>query len=56
MAKQKSGLGRGLNALFDDSSLNDSQSATSEKKKPEKDISSETKSADISTSNKIEIV
>lgn len=49
MAKQKSGLGRGLNALFDDSSLNHSQSATSEKKKPEKDISSETKSADIST-------
>lgn len=49
MAKQKSGLGRGLNALFDDSSLNYSQSATSEKKKPEKDISSETKSADIST-------
>lgn len=48
MAKQKSGLGRGLNALFDDSSLNHSQSATSEKKKPEKDISSETKSADIS--------
>ena len=49
MAKQKSGLGRGLNALFDDSSLNHSQSATSEKKKPEKDISPETKSADIST-------
>ena len=49
MAKQKSGLGRGLNALFDDSSLNHSQSATSEKKKLEKDISSETKSADIST-------
>lgn len=49
MAKQKSGLGRGLNALFDDSSLNHSQSATSEKKKTEKDISSETKSADIST-------
>ena len=49
MAKQKSGLGRGLNALFDDSSLNHSQSATSEKKKPEKDISSETRSADIST-------
>lgn len=49
MAKQKSGLGRGLNALFDDSSLNHSQSATLEKKKPEKDISSETKSADIST-------
>lgn len=49
MAKQKSGLGRGLNALFDDSSLNHSQSATSENKKPEKDISSETKSADIST-------
>lgn len=49
MAKQKSGLGRGLNALFDDSSLNHSQSATSEKKKSEKDISSETKSADIST-------
>jgi len=49
VAKQKSGLGRGLNALFDDSSLNHSQSATSEKKKPEKDISSETKSADIST-------
>lgn len=49
MAKQKSGLGRGLNALFDDSSLNHSQSATSEKKEQKKDISSETKSADIST-------
>ena len=49
MAKQKSGLGRGLNALFDDSSLNHSQSATSEKKEEKKDISSETKSADIST-------
>lgn len=49
MAKQKSGLGRGLNALFDDSSLNRSQSATSEKKEQKKDISSETKSADIST-------
>lgn len=49
MAKQKSGLGRGLNALFDDSSLNQSQSATSEKKEQKKDISSETKSADIST-------
>lgn len=49
MAKQKSGLGRGLNALFDDSSLNHSQSAMSEKKEQKKDISSETKSADIST-------
>lgn len=49
MAKQKSGLGRGLNALFDDSSLNHSQPATSEKKEQKKDISSETKSADIST-------
>lgn len=49
MAKQKSGLGRGLNALFDDSSLNHSQSATSEKKEQKKDISYETKSADIST-------
>lgn len=49
MAKQKSGLGRGLNALFDDSSLNHSQSATSEKKEQKKDISSEIKSADIST-------
>lgn len=49
MAKQKSGLGRGLNALFDDISLNHSQSATSEKKEQKKDISSETKSADIST-------
>lgn len=49
MAKQKSGLGRGLNALFDDSSLNHSQSVTSEKKEQKKDISSETKSADIST-------
>lgn len=49
MAKQKSGLGRGLNALFDDSLLNHSQSATSEKKEQKKDISSETKSADIST-------
>ena len=49
MAKQKSGLGRGLNALFDDSSLNHSQSATSEKKEQKKDTSSETKSADIST-------
>lgn len=49
MAKQKSGLGRGLNALFDDNSLNHSQSATSEKKEQKKDISSETKSADIST-------
>lgn len=49
MAKQKSGLGRGLNALFDDSSLNHSQSATSEKKEQKKNISSETKSADIST-------
>ena len=49
MAKQKSGLGRGQNALFDDSSLNHSQSATSEKKEQKKDISSETKSADIST-------
>lgn len=49
MAKQKSGLGRGLNALFDDSSLNHSQSATLEKKEQKKDISSETKSADIST-------
>lgn len=48
MAKQKSGLGRGLNALFDDSSLNHSQPATSEKKEQKKDISSETKSADIS--------
>lgn len=46
MAKQKSGLGRGLNALFDDSSLNHSQSATSEKKKPEKDISTKQENQD----------
>ena len=49
MAKQKSGLGRGLNALFDDSSLNPTQSnpintsvSSSLQKEANTDVSRET--------------
>ena len=42
MAKQKSGLGRGLNALFDDSPLNHTQPTTTKNTEVAKEEKKET--------------